>query len=190
MVFCYRNYIVVPVIKVFTSLYCSERALLNRLMIELYKLDSDVLVGHNISGFDLDVLLHRAQVGTFRQSFFTKTFKHIHNIFHCFNNFFGNPFLNEKDACCIFNNQMNPTTGQMQFLKSQCDTIYLRQRLFTVQLIKKNQFAVQVKIREFTSQRKKGRSNYPKYNFLLLYASNVNIGFIPKMSIYPSFIII
>lgn len=32
-------------------------------MIELYKLDSDVLVGHNISGFDLDVLLHRAQVG-------------------------------------------------------------------------------------------------------------------------------
>ncbi|CAA6668372.1 unnamed protein product [Spirodela intermedia] len=40
----------------------SERALLNRLMIELHKLDSDILVGHNISGFDLDVLLHRAQV--------------------------------------------------------------------------------------------------------------------------------
>ncbi|XP_022149463.1 DNA polymerase alpha catalytic subunit-like [Momordica charantia] len=39
----------------------SERALLNRLMVELFKLDSDVLVGHNISGFDLDVLLHRAQ---------------------------------------------------------------------------------------------------------------------------------
>ncbi|GAB2231798.1 hypothetical protein Drorol1_Dr00010810 [Drosera rotundifolia] len=39
----------------------SERALLNRLMIELYKLDSDVIVGHNISGFDLDVLLQRAQ---------------------------------------------------------------------------------------------------------------------------------
>ncbi|XP_027362652.1 DNA polymerase alpha catalytic subunit [Abrus precatorius] len=39
----------------------SERALLNRLMLELYKLDSDVLVGHNISGFDLDVLLHRSQ---------------------------------------------------------------------------------------------------------------------------------
>lgn len=34
-------------------------------MIELYKLDSDVLVGHNISGFDLDVLLHRAEVGIF-----------------------------------------------------------------------------------------------------------------------------
>lgn len=47
-------------------LYCSERALLNRLMIELYKLDSDVLVGHNISGFDLDVLLHRAEVGIFQ----------------------------------------------------------------------------------------------------------------------------
>ncbi|XP_062101961.1 DNA polymerase alpha catalytic subunit [Humulus lupulus] len=40
----------------------SERALLNRLMIELHKLDSDILVGHNISGFDLDILLHRAQV--------------------------------------------------------------------------------------------------------------------------------
>ncbi|CAK7337695.1 unnamed protein product [Dovyalis caffra] len=39
----------------------SERALLNRLMIALHKLDSDFLVGHNISGFDLDVLLHRAQ---------------------------------------------------------------------------------------------------------------------------------
>ncbi|KAL6007618.1 hypothetical protein ACLOJK_033117 [Asimina triloba] len=39
----------------------NERALINRFMIELHKLDCDVLVGHNISGFDLDVLLHRAQ---------------------------------------------------------------------------------------------------------------------------------
>uniref|UniRef100_A0A803KSA7 DNA polymerase n=1 Tax=Chenopodium quinoa TaxID=63459 RepID=A0A803KSA7_CHEQI len=39
----------------------SERALLSCLMTEMYKLDSDFLVGHNISGFDLDVLLHRAQ---------------------------------------------------------------------------------------------------------------------------------
>ncbi|CAA0833741.1 DNA polymerase alpha catalytic subunit, partial [Striga hermonthica] len=39
----------------------NERALLNRLVIEIHKLDSDVLVGHNISGFDLDVLLHRVQ---------------------------------------------------------------------------------------------------------------------------------
>ncbi|GJN17047.1 hypothetical protein PR202_gb04085 [Eleusine coracana subsp. coracana] len=43
------------------TLESSECALLNRLMIELHKLDCDVLVGHNISGFDLDVLLHRAQ---------------------------------------------------------------------------------------------------------------------------------
>ncbi|CAI9754278.1 unnamed protein product [Fraxinus pennsylvanica] len=43
------------------SFESSERALLNRLMIELHKLDSDVLVGHNISGFDLDILLHRVQ---------------------------------------------------------------------------------------------------------------------------------
>ncbi|XP_026394591.1 DNA polymerase alpha catalytic subunit-like [Papaver somniferum] len=39
----------------------SERALLNRLMLELYKLDTDIFVGHNISGFDLDLLLHRAK---------------------------------------------------------------------------------------------------------------------------------
>ncbi|KAL5754943.1 hypothetical protein ACOSP7_023163 [Xanthoceras sorbifolium] len=50
----------------------SERALLNRLMIELYKLDSDVLVGHNISGFDLDVLLHRAQVCRVPSSMWSK----------------------------------------------------------------------------------------------------------------------
>ena len=49
--------------------YFSERALLNRLMIELHKLDSDVLVGHNISGFDLDVLLHRFQVLVIHLSF-------------------------------------------------------------------------------------------------------------------------
>ncbi|XP_074303278.1 DNA polymerase alpha catalytic subunit-like isoform X1 [Silene latifolia] len=38
-----------------------ESELLQRLMLEMSKLDSDILVGHNISGFDLDVLLHRAQ---------------------------------------------------------------------------------------------------------------------------------
>lgn len=46
---------------IFFFSYCSERALLNRLFLELNKLDSDVLVGHNISRFDLDVLLQRAQ---------------------------------------------------------------------------------------------------------------------------------
>ncbi|XVF15540.1 hypothetical protein REPUB_Repub09cG0162700 [Reevesia pubescens] len=50
----------------------SERALLNRLMIELYKLDSDVLVGHNISGFDLDVLLHRFQACKVPSSMWSK----------------------------------------------------------------------------------------------------------------------
>ncbi|KAK4789987.1 hypothetical protein SAY86_017291 [Trapa natans] len=50
----------------------SERALINRLMIELFKLDSDVIVGHNISGFDLDVLLHRAQAETFLCSMWSK----------------------------------------------------------------------------------------------------------------------
>jgi DNA polymerase elongation subunit (family B) len=46
------------------GLGCSERALLNHLMIKLHQVDPDVLVGHNISGFDLDVLLHRLQVRT------------------------------------------------------------------------------------------------------------------------------
>ncbi|GMY11780.1 DNA polymerase alpha catalytic subunit [Fagus crenata] len=50
----------------------SERALLNRLMIELYKLDSDVIVGHNLSGFDLDVLLHRAQTCKVPSSMWSK----------------------------------------------------------------------------------------------------------------------
>ncbi|KAL5220905.1 hypothetical protein ABZP36_025618 [Zizania latifolia] len=50
----------------------SERALLNRLMIELSKLDCDVLVGHNISGFDLDVLLHRAQTCKVPSSMWSK----------------------------------------------------------------------------------------------------------------------
>ncbi|KAB1214754.1 DNA polymerase alpha catalytic subunit [Morella rubra] len=59
-------------IQVFSSLCYSERALLNRLMIELYKLDSDVLVGHNISGFDLDVLLHRAQACKVPSSMWSK----------------------------------------------------------------------------------------------------------------------
>ncbi|KAM0843787.1 hypothetical protein ACQ4PT_057484 [Festuca glaucescens] len=54
------------------ALESSERALLNRLMIELSKLDCDVLVGHNISGFDLDVLLHRAQTCKVPSSMWSK----------------------------------------------------------------------------------------------------------------------
>ncbi|KAK7307110.1 hypothetical protein VNO77_39879 [Canavalia gladiata] len=50
----------------------SERALLNRLMLELHKMDSDVLVGHNISGFDLDVLLHRSQACKVPSSMWSK----------------------------------------------------------------------------------------------------------------------
>ncbi|KAF8406300.1 hypothetical protein HHK36_008385 [Tetracentron sinense] len=56
-----------------SAAHCSfERALLNRLMIELFKLDSDVLVGHNISGFDLDILLHRAQACKVPNSMWSK----------------------------------------------------------------------------------------------------------------------
>ncbi|KAG7552309.1 DNA-directed DNA polymerase family B multifunctional domain [Arabidopsis thaliana x Arabidopsis arenosa] len=50
----------------------SERALLNRLFLELNELDSDVLVGHNISGFDLDVLLQRAQACIVKSSMWSK----------------------------------------------------------------------------------------------------------------------
>ncbi|XP_024959524.1 DNA polymerase alpha catalytic subunit [Cynara cardunculus var. scolymus] len=54
------------------SMESSERALLNRLMIELHKLDSDVLVGHNISGFDLDVLLNRVKACKVPNSMWSK----------------------------------------------------------------------------------------------------------------------
>ena len=39
----------------------TERALLTNLLARLRTLDADVYVGHNISAFDLDVLLHRLQ---------------------------------------------------------------------------------------------------------------------------------
>ena len=39
----------------------TERALLTNLLARLRMLDADVYVGHNISAFDLDVLLHRLQ---------------------------------------------------------------------------------------------------------------------------------
>ncbi len=39
----------------------SERLLLMNLLARLRALDADVYVGHNISAFDLDVLLHRLQ---------------------------------------------------------------------------------------------------------------------------------
>ena len=39
----------------------TERALLAALLARLRTLDADVYVGHNISAFDLDVLLHRLQ---------------------------------------------------------------------------------------------------------------------------------
>ena len=42
----------------------------------------------------------------FGNPFLQKYFKHIHNIFHCFNNFFGNPFLNEK-RCMLHLQQPN-----------------------------------------------------------------------------------
>ena len=38
---------------------CPERALLNYLVARLHSLDADVLVGHNIAGYDLSVLLQR-----------------------------------------------------------------------------------------------------------------------------------
>ena len=43
------------------SVQASERALLCYLIGRLNSLDPDVLVGHNVSAFDLDILLHRLQ---------------------------------------------------------------------------------------------------------------------------------
>ncbi|CAL9242710.1 unnamed protein product [Arabidopsis halleri] len=50
----------------------SESALLTRFFDELNNLDSDVLVGHNISGFDLDVLLQRAQACKVKSSMWSQ----------------------------------------------------------------------------------------------------------------------
>lgn len=38
----------------------SERALLGFVLAKLGKIDPDLIVGHDITNFDLDVLLHRA----------------------------------------------------------------------------------------------------------------------------------
>ena len=43
------------------SAQASERALLSNLLARLRVIDADVYVGHNVSAFDLDVLLHRLQ---------------------------------------------------------------------------------------------------------------------------------
>lgn len=43
------------------SAQASERALLCYLISRLHSLDADVLVGHNVAAFDLDILLHRLQ---------------------------------------------------------------------------------------------------------------------------------
>tara|TARA_B110000208_G_scaffold103301_1_gene128493 strand:+ start:746 stop:4078 length:3333 start_codon:yes stop_codon:yes gene_type:complete len=41
--------------------HANERSLLNFVAVKLHKMDPDVLLGHNILGFGLDVLLHRMQ---------------------------------------------------------------------------------------------------------------------------------
>ncbi|KNC54797.1 DNA polymerase [Thecamonas trahens ATCC 50062] len=59
----------------------SERALLNYLLAKIHVIDPDVLVGHNIVGFDIDVLLHRfkacnisawSKIGRFRRKHMPK----------------------------------------------------------------------------------------------------------------------
>lgn len=41
----------------------SERQLLNFVMTKIARIDPDIIAGHNILGFDLDVLLHRTVGG-------------------------------------------------------------------------------------------------------------------------------
>lgn len=40
----------------------SERALLGFLLAKIGKIDPDIVLGHDITGFDIDVLLHRDQI--------------------------------------------------------------------------------------------------------------------------------
>ncbi|KAJ7530423.1 hypothetical protein O6H91_14G003600 [Diphasiastrum complanatum] len=54
------------------SFESSERAMLNYFITKLHQLDPDVLVGHNISGFDLDILLHRFQACKVQSNMWSK----------------------------------------------------------------------------------------------------------------------
>ena len=51
----------------------SERGLLSFLLARMHQLDADVIVGHNIAGFDLDVLLHRLQAGVVQSRSFIRS---------------------------------------------------------------------------------------------------------------------
>ncbi len=42
-----------------TEPHQNERAMLSEFMLRLGKADPDIILGHNLLGFDLDVLLHR-----------------------------------------------------------------------------------------------------------------------------------
>lgn len=66
-----------PAVRAGIGIEANERALLNRALMHIGKMDPDVLVGHNICGFDLDVLLHRcdkngtatwSRIGRFRRT--------------------------------------------------------------------------------------------------------------------------
>jgi DNA polymerase alpha subunit A len=64
----------------------TERALLSCLLTRLTALDVDVLVGHNISAFDLSVLLHRLQhhkVGDMGCLLAACDLPHIHQVCVC-----------------------------------------------------------------------------------------------------------
>lgn len=65
------------------SVQASERALLCFLMDRINTLDPDVLVGHNVSAFDLDILLHRLQ----------------HHKVHCISALMCN--LLHAETCCL-----------------------------------------------------------------------------------------
>ena len=53
----------------------SERSLLGFLLAKIGKLDPDIIIGHDISGFDLDVILHRYKLSTYL-NFHFHLFKH------------------------------------------------------------------------------------------------------------------
>lgn len=49
--------------KVNVELISNERSLLSLLVAKIHKIDPDIIVGHDITSFDLDVLIHRLLVG-------------------------------------------------------------------------------------------------------------------------------
>ena len=95
------------------SVQASERALLCFLMDRINTLDPDVLVGHNVSAFDLDILLHRLQ----------------HHKVHCINGLIC--YLLHAETCCLLAERswVTPDVGDLYCSVCQGSALVMQQML-------------------------------------------------------------